>query len=412
MRILWISHDPVRNGPAAGNSASGFWKEALLNLLKAETGFDFFVASPGSSRNKQNGNTYFFQYPDNKVFNDLPGVTRTDLEWIVSDCGADLIHVHGTELPYGLITNFIKKPVVVSAQGFLSACYEHLLGGIPLAEWKRKKTVKEYILRNSFPDMSKQWFTNSACEKKIIKANKYFIGRTAFDKKFISDINPGAVYFNGNELLRDDFYNAEWKLPGIIRHSIYTSSFSNPLKGFHTLLHAMPFLTEEFPDVQITVPGDFAPKMLNPVTGNSYYRMLREIMKKHNLQNRIIFKGKLSGEEITGLLVKSNVFVLSSFIENSSNALGEAQLLGVPSVTTNTGGTSSIINDKVNGLVFKEGDPYDLAQKIRQVFLSDALAVELSAAARVTAMKFHSSTEILNQYSTIYKNIISIENTL
>jgi len=49
-------------------------------------------------------------------------------------------------------------------------------------------------------------------------------------------------------------------------------------------------------------------------------------------------------------LKTANVFVLPSILENSPNSLAEAQILGVPCVTTFAGGTIDYVKDGLTGL--------------------------------------------------------------
>lgn len=412
MRILWITHDPIRTAIGQGHSSSGFWKESLLKLLKEETADEITVAFPGNEKKLVAENTYNFRYHSKKVFKNLPLLSESDLLWIISECKPDLIHIHGTEIPYGLLAKKTKIPIVISLQGFISECYNLVLGDIALPVWSKEKTLKEYILKNSFIDMHNQWYQNSDCEIETVRVNKYFIGRTQFDRHFVAKHNAAAIYFSGNELLRDEFYNKKWDLQKINRHSIYSSSFTNPLKGFHILLRAAGLLIQEFPDLNITVPGILTEKMSSRIFGNSYFRMIRKLIDTNHLEKHIKFAGKLEGKEITSILQHTHLFALPSLMENSSNALGEAQITGIPCVASDCGGTPSIIKDGENGLLFSKGDAYELATQIRKVFLNDQLAEKLSTAARLNGSEFHSRSKILSQYSSIYKNILTFENTI
>jgi len=412
MRILWITHDPIRTTIEQGQSSSGFWKESLLKLLKAETGDSIIVAFPGKEKKLIAADTYNFRYPAKKVYHNLSAITEADLKWAINECKPDLIHIHGTEIPYGLLTKKLTIPVVISLQGFISEWYNSVLGDIPLPIWKKEKTLKEYFLRNGFVDMHCQWFQNAACEIETVKANKYFIGRTQFDKNFTLKNNNKAVYFTGNELLREEFYAAKWDIQKIKKYSIYTSSFTNPVKGFHILLQAISFLVKEFPELKVTVPGKLTSKMTSKVFGNAYFRMIQEIIDTNQLQNHINFSGKLEGNEIASILQQTHLFALPSFMENSSNALGEAQVIGVPSVVSNCGGTPDIITDGENGLIFRRGDAYELAMQIRKIFVNNHLAEKLSTGARENGSAFHSRSKILSQYSSTYKNILTLENSI
>lgn len=52
-------------------------------------------------------------------------------------------------------------------------------------------------------------------------------------------------------------------------------------------------------------------------------------------------------------LLKSNIFICPSSIENSPNSLGEAQLLGVPCIASFVGGIPDMIPSKACGSMYR-----------------------------------------------------------
>ena len=62
-------------------------------------------------------------------------------------------------------------------------------------------------------------------------------------------------------------------------------------------------------------------------------------------------------DDVPGLLGAADAFVLSSLWEGSPNALIEAALAGVPTVSTDSGGVSELIEDGVSGLLVPPADP-------------------------------------------------------
>ena len=51
-------------------------------------------------------------------------------------------------------------------------------------------------------------------------------------------------------------------------------------------------------------------------------------------------------------MLKSDIFVSASHIENSPNNVAEAMILGMPCIATFAGGTSSYIEDNKNGILY------------------------------------------------------------
>jgi glycosyltransferase involved in cell wall biosynthesis len=238
---------------------------------------------------------------------------------------------------------------------------------------------------------------------------KHYIGRTSFDETILRKHNSTAKYYYGYELLRETIYENEWSIDSINRHSIYFSSLNNPLKGFHTLLDAIKILIHKYPDIRIIVPGSKNLRKRNIIIGNSYWNILCRKISENGFEKYVEFSGFFDGCQIADHLRHCHVFVLSSLIENSSNALGEAQVVGTPTICTATGGTISIVEDEINGLFHQVNNPNDLAKKIDRLFSDDELAKSLSNYAKIKGRQMHNYDVALDQYSNIYKEIAKNE---
>jgi glycosyltransferase involved in cell wall biosynthesis len=71
------------------------------------------------------------------------------------------------------------------------------------------------------------------------------------------------------------------------------------------------------------------------------------------------------------------VNVVCSRWESASYTVLEAAAMGCPTVGAKVGGIAEIIEDNVNGLLHRAGDPVDLAAKITQLLKDPAQAAEL-----------------------------------
>lgn len=415
MKVLWISYDPIRLKNSKGNgSASGYWKEELLFELNKYNELEIITVFPGNKMSRLNDFQYNFRFPKKRRYRDLPKKSILDLKCIIADIKPDLIHIHGTETPFGLIKKYIDVPIVISLQGFISESFNSIIADIPLPIWSKYQTIKEKIIRNSFLDLHINWYLNSSVEKEIILINKYFIGRTSFDKNFVYKNNAiGSNYFIGNEILRDEFYHSRWSIDNLSKNVIFVSSFNNPLKGFHIVLESIKYLKLDFEDIQLIVPGELTAKLTNKIRGNSYFRYILNIIEENGLQENVKFLGKLSGLEMKEQMLNSSVFVLSSFVENSSNALGEAQLLGLPCVVSAPcGGTGDLIEDNKNGVYFNRGDSFDLSRKIKYVLDNKNIAQKLSLKSVEFGNQFYNRDNIRQQYFDIYSKIIKNESII
>ena len=131
-------------------------------------------------------------------------------------------------------------------------------------------------------------------------------------------------------------------------------------------------------------------------------------MRKLKLEDNLILFSELSATEMANEYNKAHVFVLPSFMENSSNALGEAMLVGTPVVVSPVGGVLSIVKNEENSLVFAAGDDVMMAHQIQRIFENDKLAHKLSMNAKSVAQRRHHVERTSEQYMNIYKDIIQL----
>jgi len=101
----------------------------------------------------------------------------------------------------------------------------------------------------------------------------------------------------------------------------------------------------------------------------------------------------------------AHVFVCPSSIENSPNSLGEAQLIGTPSIAAYVGGVPDMVIHGQTGLLYRFEEVEMLAEHIRNVFTDGQLAQQLSTGAIEAAGKRHDRKLNLEQTTQIYKKI-------
>jgi glycosyltransferase involved in cell wall biosynthesis len=69
--------------------------------------------------------------------------------------------------------------------------------------------------------------------------------------------------------------------------------------------------------------------------------------------NNINFLGILSEEDIIREFQNCNIFICPSSIENSPNSLGEAQLIGIPTISAYVGGIPDMVIHNYSGLLYR-----------------------------------------------------------
>ena len=309
---------------------------------------------------------------------------------IVDSFQPDVVHVHGTENFYGLLTSGISQPVLISLQGILTVLVRTYWGA--LSGWRRL----------FYPENVWAWWQmrrNARREQEIFRRNVFFTGRTAWDQSQQARLSPnGHYYFDHARLLREEFYQAEWSPEDMQRHSVYTTTTPRPYKGTDCLIDVIALLRRWAPGVQLRIGG--------PIPQAGYGGYLRQRVKRLGLEDSVQFLGYLRSDQIASELTRAHAFVMPSFIENESISLAEAQMAGVPCVAAYTGGMTSMVSEGETGLFFPRGDAAMLATCLRRIFDDDNLAIHLSRNARAVALKRHDWQTIVETLLSIYRDVI------
>jgi glycosyltransferase involved in cell wall biosynthesis len=249
-------------------------------------------------------------------------------------------------------------------------------------------------------------------EKETIRKAKNILGRTNWDRAHTYAINSAAPYFGCNRILRGVFYEQQWDIKNIRRRTIFIGNAASPLKGAHFVLESLALLKREFPDVKLYIAGEhpFYSSLKDWKKAIGYKAYLRYLIKKLDVADNIEFTGILQAEQMAARLLDAHVYVMASVIENSPNTLGEAMILGVPSVTSYSGGTPDMAVEGQEALFYRDNDSQLLAYQIKRIFDDDILANHMSANARHRAKITHDPKRNLGDLLQIYRTILSVEN--
>ena len=275
----------------------------------------------------------------------------------------------------------------------------------------RERIIKKYTLSGIKNNLTIEKDRNemlrlSEYERKTLRIAKSCIGRTEWDYSGVKAINKDIKYYKCNEIMRSSFYSNKWNYEECDRFSVFFSQANYPLKGFHMMLEAAGIIKKQYPSFQIRVLGRKIENNLNSYLRDSaYQRYLRELINRYDLWDNISWLGNLKEEEMVDEYLKCNVFVCSSSIENSSNSISEAMLLGVPVVASDVGGVKSLMDDKKEGFIYQSDAPYLLADDVMKLFEDPSMATELGINARERALIDHDPKANTDRLLDIYKSL-------
>ena len=238
------------------------------------------------------------------------------------------VHDYQMICPNHLLYNFDKNiPCEKCAQGSYINCIKNkcihaskiksIIGVIEAKFYSLLKTYKKvdlYVCPSNF------------LENKLLSSKEYYKGKTKTIHNFIN-----KEKFSGNIGKTDSYI-------------VYVGRLSKE-KGIENIKGAAKLL----PEYNFVIAG----------SGPDEY-MLKDIPN-------VKLAGFLTGDELTSLMAKAKVLLLPSVCyENCPLSILEANALGVPVVTMNSGGMAELVKNGVTGTLVDEPTPEGIARKLKE----------------------------------------------
>jgi glycosyltransferase involved in cell wall biosynthesis len=417
MRVLWFTNielPAVRRRVGLPARTIGGWMESLRTALRVQGGVELGVAAEGG--------TYFEPFDEDGVryfhLHAPPagsGFVRVAERWrhrlddqaVLAEASAlverfkpDVIHVHGSEGPFGLLGKATPIPLVISLQGLLVICSRFYFAGLSPTDVLRDPLSMRFVrgvgLVHGFWNMR----VMAQREAGILRSCHYFAGRTEWDRAVLSVVNPRTRYYHADEVLRPEFYRHEWRKDSEGPFLVYTTGSAGPYKGLINLLEAVALLRGAVRrEVKLRVAGE--------IVGTSMWPIARRAIGRLGLEDTVTWLGPLPPAGIASELEGASVYVHPSLIDNSPNALAEALMMGVPCVASSAGGIPSMIRDGTDGLLYGPNDVHGLAGRMAAVEADPSLGARLGRNARACAQQRHDPSAIAKETVAMYADIIA-----
>ena len=414
MKILWFTPIPPRESIIRANgkpSGTGYWIHELIDELANLGLVDLSVAYIGGNDETAFALKGVSYYPiDNELAvrssrtsSAQTGKLLEAAKTIVSQVEPDLIHVHGTESPFGMLRclGYTRTPTVVSIQGLMGPCAKWAWGDKNLWDMIKLQRLPDLAHRFQGLGTRQRYQKRSVRENIILREVDAVLGRSDWDRSYLWSLAPNQKYFHVDEIMRPEFYDAKWEIEGAEPYTIFTSGRVDFPKGIHVLVTAVGLLQREYPDVKLKIAGQY-----NKTTMT---RAIESHIDGLNLRGAIEFLGWIDARRIRDEMSTSQVFAIASFIENGCNSLQEAMLQGMPCVASYTGGMCTTLEHGVTGLTFPVGDAVMLAERIRSIFEGRDLAVKLGQSAKQVARKRHSRRKVCSELMRAYLHVTACE---
>ena len=414
MKLLWLCNNApgVVRAHISGKEMSGVnWVDHVLSGLRSR-GFTVRVLYRGTGEPGTIDETCSYaaisETPAHIYVPELEEKFREEIRTF----RPDVIHSWGVEYHHALaMVNAAEAEgklsnMVASIQGLCRFLAEHYTDGLP-EKVCRGSTFRDLLRKDNILQQQEKFVLRGQLETKALEKLQHVIGRTDWDHNCALSIHPDITYHFCNETLRENFYEGHWAYSKCKKHTVFASSCSYPIKGFHYLLEAFAQVVKVYPDATLSVTGRsiFASDFRSRLRQGSYEKYLAKLVGKYRLEEKIHFLGDLSAREMKQAFLDANVFALTSTMENSPNSLGEAMVLGVPSVAADVGGVRNLMCHDSEGFIYEPGDVQQLAEDIMALFALEDRAAALGENARTHALKTHDPEKNLLDLIHIYEKI-------
>ena len=328
--------------------------------------------------------------------------TRDELLKVIEEFRPDVIHCFGAEWPYGAIVEYTSVPVVIHMMGFLNIYFDSLA----MVHGLKTGSRAEKLFRKMLPGRSRAEKKATKTRKRlaerecrIMAKNRFFLGRTEWDRNIVQYYSSGAAYYSVPEAVKPVVYAAlgSWRYhyDGSLR--LFSHSSGDDRKGNEIILRTAKILKELMGiKFRWILAGS---KALMP-----WFEERTEI-RCEDVNIELI--GIIGDGQIVEELKKADFCIHPSIIDNSPHAVCEAQLVGCPLIASNVGGLPQLVQDGETGWLYPYNEPHTLAFLIGNLYMNKELLTVVSAKEAETAGARHNPQHVIGELLKAYEEIIT-----
>lgn len=168
-----------------------------------------------------------------------------------------------------------------------------------------------------------------------------------------------------------------------------------PRKGVEYLIRALPIILTKIPNVLLVVIGDGPQR-----------NELEHLAKELNLEQNIVFTGRISTEKLCLYYGAADIFVLPSLHEGHPMVLLEAMASGLPVVATKVSGNMETVIHGKNGYLVEPKNAHQLANAIIKILSERKQISKFGKASLMIYRKKFSEEKQICKIAEIYSRIL------
>ncbi|RLF21470.1 MAG: hypothetical protein DRN15_07875 [Thermoprotei archaeon] len=167
-------------------------------------------------------------------------------------------------------------------------------------------------------------------------------------------------------------------------------------KGVQFVIEAMPIILREVPSAKLVVVGS-----------GPYEQALRDKVHEMNLEDHVMFKGRVAHEALPKVYSCCRVFILCSTFEPFGAVILEAMASARPVVATRAGGPSEIVIDGVTGYLVEPRDVNSIASRLIELLKDYEKAERMGRAGRRRVESLFTWRREAELIARIYEELLS-----
>lgn len=298
---------------------------------------------------------------------------------IINQEGFNIIHCHGARANF--IARFIKRKINISCVttvhsdfmlDFKGNLYKHII----------------YTNLNVFALKKFDYFIAVSEEFKKMLLGRGFPKDKIYTVYNGIDFDKELNYENREEFLEEKglSYLKDKTIVGILARL-------HPVKGHDTFIKAAALTIKNNKDTHFLIAGD-----------GEEMTALVNMTKELGLENNIHFIGFVN--KPYDFLNTIDINVLTSYSESFPYVLLEGARLEKPTIASAVGGIPMLIEDGVNGYLFKPGDSHELAKKMEVMIQNQEKRSSMGRALFAYAKANYSLEKLASDHVSIYNNML------
>lgn len=312
------------------------------------------------------------------------------LDWAIREWKPDVLHAH--------------SPMLVGLPA-LAASRRH---GLPLVYEVRDLWENASVDRKRFSERSPQYRVARALETSVLRRADAVV---AICEQLRLELVGRArradgvhVVANGVDATQfmprpgDPAAAARWGVEG--KHLLgYVGTFQ-PYEGLDLLLKSLPAILERDPLAHAIIAGS-----------GGQEAQLKALAASAGLNGHVTFTGRVPHEEVGAIYSLASVMVYPRVLTRTTALTTplkplEAMAMSKCVVVSDVPAMRELVEHRDNGLIFRAGDPADLAEQCIALLTSPSMQAEIGTRARERVLKERQWPQLVSAYSAIYQAAI------